>query len=276
MKRTNIFRMAVVLALIAAPLAATHAQGLGVLSGNVLDLTGKPYPEVTLTITNSETNKVSETKTDAKGHYSIAGVAGGAYAIDLKAKDKDGKDQILYRTGVKIAPGTSPVFDVNMKELQEQGKLADMEAERKRAEIWHRWRALLEQYDFVLTPTAPVPPSPSPPSPPRPRYPAPGCTPSRTSAGRSGSSARPPADPPQRLSPRASVPPTPRCYAGWRPPTPKTAGYRMNAPSSGPRSRGCAGRSPTSSVNSAKPAPTPATHCQNPGQHHPVTIKPAI
>ncbi|HEY6720828.1 MAG TPA: amidase [Burkholderiales bacterium] len=33
-------------------------------------------------------------------------------------------------------------------------------AERKRAEIWHRWRALFEQYDLVLTPTAPVPPFP--------------------------------------------------------------------------------------------------------------------
>jgi len=33
-------------------------------------------------------------------------------------------------------------------------------AERKRAEIWHRWRALFEQYDALLTPTAPVPPFP--------------------------------------------------------------------------------------------------------------------
>ena len=33
-------------------------------------------------------------------------------------------------------------------------------AERKRAEIWHRWRALFETYDLVLTPVAPVPPFP--------------------------------------------------------------------------------------------------------------------
>jgi len=150
MKRINILRMAVVLALIAAPLAATYAQGLGVLAGNVMDLTGKPYPDVTLTITNSETNKVTEAKTDAKGHYSIAGVAGGAYAIDLKAKDKDGKEQVIYRTGVKIAPGTSPVFDVNMKELQEQGKLADMEAEKKRAEAEQQFQSLKTHYDAGL------------------------------------------------------------------------------------------------------------------------------
>src|SRR5882672_4698229 len=33
-------------------------------------------------------------------------------------------------------------------------------AERKRAEIWHRWRALFERYDLVLTPATPVPPFP--------------------------------------------------------------------------------------------------------------------
>jgi amidase len=33
-------------------------------------------------------------------------------------------------------------------------------AERKRAEIWHRWRALFETYDLILTPAAPVPPFP--------------------------------------------------------------------------------------------------------------------
>ncbi|HZF19664.1 MAG TPA: amidase [Burkholderiales bacterium] len=33
-------------------------------------------------------------------------------------------------------------------------------AERKRAEIWHRWRALFEIYDLVLTPATPVPPFP--------------------------------------------------------------------------------------------------------------------
>jgi amidase len=33
-------------------------------------------------------------------------------------------------------------------------------AEHKRAEIWHRWRALLERCDLLLTPTAPVLPFP--------------------------------------------------------------------------------------------------------------------
>lgn len=33
-------------------------------------------------------------------------------------------------------------------------------AERKRAELWHRWRTLFERIDLLLTPTTPVPPFP--------------------------------------------------------------------------------------------------------------------
>jgi tetratricopeptide (TPR) repeat protein len=155
MKRTKSFKMALVLALIAGPLAAclvtaAYGQGFGVLSGNILDTTGKPYADVTLVITNNETNKTVETKTDAKGHYSLAGVAGGPYNVDLKAKDKDGKEQVIYQTGIKVTAGTSPVFDINMKELMEQGKLANVEAEKKRAEAEQQFQTLKVHYDAGL------------------------------------------------------------------------------------------------------------------------------
>ena len=40
-------------------------------------------------------------------------------------------------------------------------KIGDIaRAEHKRAEIWHRWRALFERFDLVLTPTCPVLPFP--------------------------------------------------------------------------------------------------------------------
>jgi tetratricopeptide (TPR) repeat protein len=151
MNRMKAIRMAALLALIAGPLAAwmapaAYAQG-GTLSGTVLDLTGKPYPDVTLSIKNIETNKEIEVITDAKGHYTAAGLAGGTYNVDLKAKDKDQKDMLLYQTGLKLPAGTSPVFDVNMKELQEQGKLAAVEAERKRQEAELQFQSLKTHYD---------------------------------------------------------------------------------------------------------------------------------
>ena len=151
MNRMKAIRMAALLALIAGPLAAwlapaAFAQG-STLSGTVLDMTGKPYPDVTLMIKSTDTNKETDVTTDAKGHYSAPGLAGGTYNVDLKGKDKDQKDMLLYRTGLKLTAGTSPTFDVNLKELQEQGKLADVDAERKRQEAELQFQSLKTHYD---------------------------------------------------------------------------------------------------------------------------------
>jgi tetratricopeptide (TPR) repeat protein len=143
--------MAIVLALLAGPLAAwlapaAYAQS-GVLQGNVFDMTGKPYPDVTIAIKNVENNKEFSAVTDAKGHYTSPGLAPGTYNVDVKGKDKDGKDMLLYQTGIKLAAGTIPAFDINLKELQEQGKLAAIEAERKRQEAEVQFQQLKTHYD---------------------------------------------------------------------------------------------------------------------------------
>jgi tetratricopeptide (TPR) repeat protein len=151
MNRMKAIRMAALLALIVGPLAAwmapaAFAQG-GALAGTVLDLTGKPYPDVTISIKNLETNKQTDVVTDAKGHYSAPGMGPGTYNIDLKGKDKDGKEMLLYQTGIKLASGTIPTFDINFKELQEQGKLAAMDAMRKQQEAEQQFQALKTHYD---------------------------------------------------------------------------------------------------------------------------------
>jgi tetratricopeptide (TPR) repeat protein len=151
MNRMKAIRMAALLALIAGPLAAwlapaAYAQG-GTLAGTVYDLTGKPYPDVTISIKSIETSKEISATTDAKGHYSASGLGAGTYNIDVKGKDKDGKDMLLYQTGIKLTSGGIPPFDINMKELQEQGKLAAIEAERKRQEAELQFQALKTHYD---------------------------------------------------------------------------------------------------------------------------------
>ena len=151
MNRMRIIWMAGLLALIAGPAAAwlapaAYAQG-GTLAGTVFDLTGKPYPDVTISIKSIETNKETNATTDAKGHYSAPGLGAGTYNIDVKGKDKDGKDMLLYQTGIKLASGTVPTFDINLKELQEQGKLAAVDAERKRQEAEAQFQALKTHYD---------------------------------------------------------------------------------------------------------------------------------
>jgi tetratricopeptide (TPR) repeat protein len=146
MKRTKILGLAVVLALIAGPLAAwlatsAYAQGFGVLQGTVFDTTGKPYPDVTLTIVNADNNKTADVKTDSRGHYTLTGVSGGTYNIDVKVKD-----QVIYQTGIKISGGTSPTFDINLKELMG----ANAEAEKKRSEAEAQFKALKAHFDAGL------------------------------------------------------------------------------------------------------------------------------
>jgi len=146
--------MAVVLALIAGPLTAwlapaAYAQA-GVLQGNVSDLTGKPYPDVTITIKNIETNKEISAVTDAKGHYMAPGLSAGTYNIDVKGKDKDQKEMLLYQTGIKLTSSAIPTFDINMKELQEQGKLAALDAARKQQEAEAQFQQLKAHYDAGL------------------------------------------------------------------------------------------------------------------------------
>ena len=138
------------LALLAGPLAAwlataTYAQGFGVLTGTVLDTTGKPYADVTLSIKNTDTNKSSDVKTDAKGHYSLTGVTGGTYNIDVKVKD-----QVIYQAGFKISSGTSPTFDINLKDIMEKDKGAAAEAEKKRSEAEQQFSELKTHYDAGL------------------------------------------------------------------------------------------------------------------------------
>ncbi len=152
MNRMKTLRMAVVLALIAGPLAvwlatAAYAQGVGTISGTVLDLTGKPYPDVTIIFTNLETNKTAQTVTDEKGHYAMPGITGGKYNIDFKAKDQSGALQLIYQAGVVVTAGTSPTFEVNLKELQAEGKLAAVEAARKQAEAEQQFGQLKAHFE---------------------------------------------------------------------------------------------------------------------------------
>ena len=138
--------MAVVLALIAGPLGAwlttaAYAQAFARLQGTVTDTTGKPYPNVTLTIKGIDSNRTFEVKTDSQGHYLVNGMLGGAYNIDLKVKD-----QVIYQTSVKITSGTAPVLNVDMAKVAG----ANAEAAEKRAEAEKEFQSLKAHYDAGL------------------------------------------------------------------------------------------------------------------------------
>ncbi|MGB7540805.1 MAG: amidase family protein, partial [Burkholderiales bacterium] len=94
----------------------------------------------------------------------------GAAVEEIEANFADARDAFLALRGEAMVGN-------HLDRLERIGELGDnlagniraglrltitdvARAEKKRAEIWHRWRALFEKYDLLLTPTAPVPPFP--------------------------------------------------------------------------------------------------------------------
>ena len=121
-------------------LAATVRAQEGRVSGQVLDMNGKPWADVTVTL-KSDTGRTFTLKTDKDGKYSQIGIPGGIYLITLT--DPANPAAGLNFTEKQIVkPDDSNVFDFNFKELmaQQQNNPANADEEKKRAESQNAFR----------------------------------------------------------------------------------------------------------------------------------------
>jgi amidase len=94
----------------------------------------------------------------------------GATVDELEFLLADGRDAYLVLRGLTMIArffeylNETERFEPNLKGNIEAGlkfTISDVAgAERKRAELWHRWRTLFERFDLLLTPTTPVSPFP--------------------------------------------------------------------------------------------------------------------
>jgi amidase len=94
----------------------------------------------------------------------------GAIVEEMEFSVADGLEAYLVLRGLTMAVRffeslhELEKFGPNLKGNIEAGSkltIGDVAgAERKRAELWHRWRRLFERIDLLLTPTTPVPPFP--------------------------------------------------------------------------------------------------------------------
>lgn len=98
------------------------------VTGTVLDQTGKPFPDVTLTFVNDQGTKY-EVKTDKDGKYNSRNMRPGVYILTVKVKD-----QKVWETNVRAEGGAPTQKDINFKELVAQGGAAAQEAAKKQEE----------------------------------------------------------------------------------------------------------------------------------------------
>jgi tetratricopeptide (TPR) repeat protein len=106
------------------------AQGDGVVRGQILDVTGKPWADMGIQLVSDQGQK-QETKTDKNGNYGFRGVKPGVYSVFviLPAPNKP------YETKVQVQSGAEAKSDVNFKDVvAKQGSAATEQIKKQEEE----------------------------------------------------------------------------------------------------------------------------------------------
>jgi tetratricopeptide (TPR) repeat protein len=126
-------------------LTATVKAQEGRVTGQVFDMNGKPWPDVTVTL-KSDTGRTFTLKTDKDGKYSQIGMPGGTYEITLtnQAAGLNFKQQQIV-----IKPDDSNNFDFNFKQLmaQQQGTPQAAEEQKKRQEAQNAFKEMQTHFN---------------------------------------------------------------------------------------------------------------------------------
>jgi tetratricopeptide (TPR) repeat protein len=147
MNGTKMVWVVVALTLALGPLSAwlgpeAAAQSPGTLTGEVRDLEGKPFADVTLIIKNSDMGQTFETKTDKNGKYIQSGLRGGIYIVTVKVKE-----QVVYETNTRVSSGEEAKLNINFKELAQKPGAAAIEAQKKQEEEKKKFENLKLHFD---------------------------------------------------------------------------------------------------------------------------------
>lgn len=133
----SVLLTAVLVAALASLTAPRAAAQNGSISGQVMDMNGKPWAGLTLQATSDQGAKQTA-KTDNDGKYTIAGLRPGTYLVTIAAfPPPNDKQQAYDLTKVRVESGGDAKADANFKDIlakqpvaQEQMKKQTEEKER--------------------------------------------------------------------------------------------------------------------------------------------------
>jgi tetratricopeptide (TPR) repeat protein len=139
--RTWVMAAAVVALLIcAAPRAKAQDSGI---SGLLLDLDGKPWPDYTLTLEGEQGGK-TDTKTDKTGKYSFSGLKTGTYKVSVMLPYQK---EPYVAAQVKVASGQIVPADINLLELVAKKNPEYAAAVKKQAEEGKKTMGMKAHFD---------------------------------------------------------------------------------------------------------------------------------
>jgi Flp pilus assembly protein TadD len=139
--RAALLVAAAALAVVAPPRAA--AQMDGAVSGNVLDVAGKPWVDMTVDAVSDQGAKLTA-KTDKDGHYSFHNMRAGVYTftVELPAPNKP-----YEFAQIKVGSGETPNVNVNFKDVLAKQGAAAAEQVKKQEEDKQKFTGMKQHFD---------------------------------------------------------------------------------------------------------------------------------
>jgi tetratricopeptide (TPR) repeat protein len=167
MKRSyKSWALAAILMAALASVLAPQAAAQGSISGTIMDVNGKPWPEVGIRAVSDQGAK-QETKTDSAGKFTVPNLRSGIYTVFVLFPPPNDK-QAPYEAKVRVQGGEDAKVDLNFKDIvakqgaaaQEQVKKAE-EAKGKLEGLkahFNAGNALIDQEKQVKSELAKAPP----------------------------------------------------------------------------------------------------------------------
>jgi tetratricopeptide (TPR) repeat protein len=131
---------AILVAALASVLTPRATAQIGSISGNILDVNGKPWAEVTVRAV-SEQGAKQETKTDSSGRYGFLNLRTGVYNLFIVFPPPNDK-QAPYEAVCKVQSGEDSKVDLNFKDIVGKQGAAAQETVKKNEEAKSKMEGL--------------------------------------------------------------------------------------------------------------------------------------
>lgn len=137
---------AILVAALSSVLTPRAAAQLGSISGTILSMEGKPWPEVTMRAVSDQGAK-QEVKTDSSGRYSFPNMRSGVYTIFVLFPPPNDK-QAPYQAGqCKVTSGEDAKIDINFKDVLAKQGAAAQEQVKKQEESKNKLEGLKAHFN---------------------------------------------------------------------------------------------------------------------------------
>ncbi|HTT32665.1 MAG TPA: tetratricopeptide repeat protein [Methylomirabilota bacterium] len=138
---------AILVAALAGMLAPRAAAQSGTLSGQILDVNGKPWVGLTVQAVSDQGAK-QEAKTDSDGKYSIRNLRTGIYTLTITAFPPPNDKQPAYEFGkVQVRTGEEAKADANFKDIMAKQGVAAQEQVKKQEEAKAKFEGLKAHFN---------------------------------------------------------------------------------------------------------------------------------